>query len=240
MKWLDFYRVSLLHITFSFCSVALFAQDDDYQEERLKMVELQIEARGIFNPSVLKAMREVPRHLFIPSELSHFAYADSPLGIGEGQTISQPYVVAFMTEVLQLEHSDRVLEIGTGSGYQAAVLSRMCDSVFTIELFESLAHKANAVFTRLGYRNIVSKTGDGYQGWPQKAPFDAIIVTCSPTHIPAALQSQLAEGGRMIIPVGVQGAQNLVLLKKVNGKITKKHVLPVRFVPMLDQNGSVY
>ncbi len=216
------------------------AQNDAFFYERQKMVEVQLKNRGISNDMVLSAFQLVPRHEFVLAEYRKWAYADGPLPINEGQTISQPYVVAYMTEVLDLKRSDRVLEIGTGSGYQAAILAQLCDSVFTIELFEELSKSATKVFRKLEYNNIYSRVGDGYLGWPEKAPFDAIIVTCSPSHVPEPLQEQLAEGGRMIIPVGAGNIQKLVLLQKKKGKIRKKDVLPVRFVPMLDERGEKY
>lgn len=215
-------------------------QKDDFSSERMKMVKTQIEARGIENKKVLTAMETVPRHLFVPSKYRQQAYEDYPLQIGEGQTISQPYIVGFMTEVLDPDSTFRVLEIGTGSGYQAAVLSEICDSVFTIEIFESLGKSATNLVEKLGYHNIEVKIGDGYKGWPEKAPFDAIIVTCSPTHIPKALSEQLKQGGKMIIPVGHTYQQELVLLIKENGDLKKKKVLPVRFVPMIDKQGVKY
>ncbi|HRX12198.1 MAG TPA: protein-L-isoaspartate(D-aspartate) O-methyltransferase, partial [Draconibacterium sp.] len=189
---------------------------------------------------VLNAFYKVERHRFVLPEYILKAYEDYPLPIDEGQTISQPYIVAFMTEALDLKPSDKVLEIGTGSGYQAAILAEICDSVFTIEIFQKLAEKAIDLFTELGYRNIFCKIGDGYKGWPDYAPFDAIIVTCSPTHIPQPLKVQLAEGGRMIIPVGSYPSQSLVLLEKQKGKIRQKKILPVRFVPMIDNKGKKY
>ncbi len=211
-----------------------------FQSQRENMVRHQIEARGISDKKLLRAFRIVERHRFVLPEYRKFAYRDSPLAIDEGQTISQPYIVAFMTDVLDLEQTDKVLEIGTGSGYQAAILAELCDSVFTIDIFEKLSRQAEAVFSELGYKNIYCKVGDGYKGWPEYAPFDAIIVTCSPSHIPQALKDQLAEGGRMIIPVGEGHIQQLVLLKKKNGKIRKQEVLAVRFVPMLDDKGLRY
>lgn len=221
-------------------SCIMAQQADVFQRKRLNMVKMQIEARGISDPVVLKAFSEVPRHRFVlPGYLSR-AYDDNPLPIDDGQTISQPYIVAFMTESLKLKPKDKVLEIGTGSGYQAAILAEICDSVFTIEIFENLGNKARQVFNELDYRNIHTKIGDGYQGWPEYAPFDAIIVTCSPTHIPQPLKDQLAEGGRMIIPVGESPVQHLVLLEKRKGKIREKSVLPVRFVPMIDGEGEKY
>ena len=204
------------------------------------MVKTQIEARGISDPKILNAFKKVERHRFVLPETISRAYNDYPLAIDEGQTISQPYIVAFMTQVLNLEPKDKVLEIGTGSGYQAAILAEICDSVFTIEIFPKLGNKAGKLFSELGYKNIFNKIGDGYKGWSEHAPFDAIIVTCSPTHVPQPLKDQLAEGGRMIIPVGNYPYQNLVLLKKKKGKIKEEKVLPVRFVPMLDGEGKKY
>lgn len=209
-----------------------------YQVLRERMVREQIEARGIHDPRVLRAMRKVERHKFVPEEYRDLAYEDHPLPIGEGQTISQPYIVALMTELLELDEHDRVLEVGTGSGYQAAVLAEICDSVYTIEIIESLGRRAGALLKELGYTNVKVKIGDGYKGWPEHAPFDAIIVTCAPTHIPPPLQEQLAEGGRMVIPVGERFTQELVLLRKENGKIIQREVIPVRFVPMLKEGGG--
>ncbi|AHW59424.1 protein-L-isoaspartate(D-aspartate) O-methyltransferase [Draconibacterium orientale] len=221
-------------------AVECSAQNDAFFYERQKMVEVQLKNRGISNDMVLSAFQLVPRHEFVLPEYKKWSYADGPLPINEGQTISQPYVVAYMTEILELKRSDQVLEIGTGSGYQAAILAQLCDSVFTIELFEELSKSATKVFRKLEYNNIYSRVGDGYLGWPEKAPFDAIIVTCSPSHVPEPLQEQLAEGGSMIIPVGAGNIQKLVLLQKKKGKIRKKDVLPVRFVPMLDERGAKY
>lgn len=217
------------------------SQNSTFNEPLEQMVKTQIEGRGISDQTVLNAFRKVDRRHFVLPEYHSLAYSDHPLPIEEGQTISQPYVVAFMTETLNLKPTDKVLEIGTGSGYQAAILAQICDSVFTIEIFESLGKKAKSVFTDLGYNNIISKIGDGYLGWPEYTPFDAIIVTCSPTHIPLPLQEQLAEGGRMIIPVGKSGSsQQLIYLEKQKGKIKQKSVLPVRFVPMIDNEGDSY
>lgn len=216
------------------------SQTSDFSELRRQMVKTQIEARGISDPKVLNAFRKVPRHRFVLPETISKAYNDYPLPIEEGQTISQPYIVAFMTDVLQLKPNDKVLEIGTGSGYQAAILAQICDSVFTIEIFPKLGNKAISLFEELGYENISCKVDDGYKGWPEEAPFDAIIVTCSPTHVPQPLKDQLAEGGRMIIPVGSYPFQSLVLLKKRKGKIKEENVLSVRFVPMLDEEGKEY
>jgi protein-L-isoaspartate(D-aspartate) O-methyltransferase len=212
----------------------------NYPELRERMVRNQIEARGIRSPAVLAAMRKVERHRFVPKELMPLAYDDSPLPIGEGQTISQPYIVAFMTEALDLRATDKVLEIGTGSGYQAAVLGELCAEVYTIEIFESLANRSGELLRKLGYSNVHVRHGDGYLGWPEEAPFDAIIVTCSPTAIPQPLQDQLREGGRMIIPVGERPGQELVRVTKKGGKIRQERVLSVLFVPMIDKDGKKY
>lgn len=213
---------------------------DSYEKQRESMVRYQIEERGIHNSQVLRAMRQVERHMFVPRDLRAYAYEDRPLPIGYGQTISQPYIVAYMTEILQLERKDKVLEIGTGSGYQAAVLAEICDSVFSIEVVPELGKRAMATLDLLGYRNVIVKIGDGYQGWTEYAPFDAIIVTCAPTHVPLKLKEQLREGGRMIIPVGEKYVQKLVLLEKKKGELRQKNVLPVLFVPMVDEHGKVY
>ncbi len=188
--------------------------------------------RNITNARVLAVMETVPRHEFVPEQYRNRAYADSALPIGYDQTISQPYIVAFMTEQLNPRPTDRVLEIGTGSGYQAAVLARLVAEVYTIEIIEPLAQRAQADLKRLGCTNIHVRTGDGYQGWPEAAPFDAIIVTCAPEKVPPPLVEQLKDGGRMIIPVGPMGDQELVLLRKQGEKLEQHAVLPVRFVPM--------
>lgn len=214
--------------------------EQQYEQARLAMVKGQIRARGITDDQVLDAMKKVERHRFVPAGYLDEAYNDYPLPIGEGQTISQPYIVAFMTEAIELKPSDKVLEIGTGSGYQAAVLAEICDSVFSIDIFYSLTHRADSILNELGYKNIFIKTGDGYQGWAEHAPYNAIIVTCSPTHVPVALEEQLAEGGRMIIPVGEGYSQDLFLLEKKNGRLQERNVLPVRFVPMIDEKGRKY
>ncbi|MBP7887248.1 MAG: protein-L-isoaspartate(D-aspartate) O-methyltransferase [Candidatus Marinimicrobia bacterium] len=208
-------------------------QDPDYYQLRQKMVNEQIIARGVRAESVIKAMQKVERHLFVPEQYRNLAYSDRPLPIGEGQTISQPYIVALMTELLDLKKSDKVLEIGTGSGYQAAILAEICDSVYTIEIIPSLGKQAQALLRELGYHNIHCKIGDGYLGWPEHAPYDGIIVTCAPSKIPQPLKEQLAEGGRMVIPVGATYTQELVLVTKTKGKLIQKSVIPVRFVPML-------
>ena len=196
------------------------------------MVQEQLVARGIHEERVLAAMAKVPREEFVPPNSRAESYEDGPLQIGQGQTISQPYIVAFMTEQLQPKRKDRVLEIGTGSGYQAAVLAELAGDVYSIEIIEPLAKTAEATLRRLGYKNVQVKAGDGYKGWPEHAPFDAITVTCAPDHVPQPLIDQLKEGGRMIIPVGGFGDQELYLLEKKNGELERRAVLPVRFVPM--------
>jgi protein-L-isoaspartate(D-aspartate) O-methyltransferase len=208
--------------------------EEHFTKMREHMVKTQLSAGGdaIDDPRVLDAMRKVPRHELVPEELRGRAYADGPLPIGYGQTISQPYVVAFMTEKLEPRETDRVLEVGTGSGYQAAVLAELVKEVYTIEIVPELAERAKEDLKRLGYQNIHVREGDGYKGWPEAAPFDAIIVTCAPDDVPGPLVSQLKDGGRMIIPVGAGGRQQLVLLRKRGDKLEKRAVLPVRFVPM--------
>lgn len=198
----------------------------------MEMVETQIAARGIKDPSTLDAMRSVPRHEFLPLRLRSEAYNDYPLPIGHGQTISQPYVVAFMTEAIRPKPGEKILEIGAGSGYQAAVLAQTGAQVYTVEIIEPLAEMARQTLERLGYKNARVRHGDGYRGWPEEAPFDAIVVTCAPDKIPPDLVAQLKDGGRMIIPVGNGMNQELVLLRKTGDRIEKQSVLPVRFVPM--------
>lgn len=204
-----------------------------FTQRREAMVREQIEAAGVKDAKVLAAMRKVPRHEFVPTPWKGRAYEDRPLPIGENQTISQPYIVAFMTEQLALKPGERVLEIGTGSGYQAAILAELVKDVYTIEIVEPLGKRAAATLKRLGYDGVHVHIGDGYQGWPEAAPFQAIIVTCAPNAVPKPLADQLAEGGRMVIPVGEFGdLQQLVVLRKENGKLVTKRTLPVRFVPM--------
>jgi len=213
---------------------------DRFSQQRLEMVEHQLRERGIVDARVLAAMATVPRHRFVPTGLEHLAYHDAPLPIGHGQTISQPYIVALMSQLLAVEPGRRVLEVGTGSGYQAAVLAEMGVHVFTIEIVPELGRQAISVLDVLGYKNIRVKIGDGYQGWSEHAPFDAIIVTCAPGSVPEPLQAQLAEGGRMVIPVGEAGDQQLLLLVKQNGKIKREKIVDVRFVPMVDKQGNTY
>ena len=196
------------------------------------MVVHQIHARGIRDSLVLRTMRETPRHLFVPEYLERNAYIDRPLPIGEEQTISQPYIVALMTELLRLTGKEKVLEIGTGSGYQAAVLSPLVKEVYTIEIVESLAESAKERLINLGYDNVIVKWGDGYKGWPEHAPFDCVIVTAAPEYIPKALVEQLKIGGRLVIPVG-SFYQELKVITKAKDGIKEESIIPVRFVPMV-------
>jgi len=207
---------------------------DDHYYERLHMVRWQIEKRGVRDKAVIKAMRTVPRHELVPPSEEDEAYSDHPLPIGHGQTISQPYIVALMTELLELEPDDVVLEIGTGSGYQAAILGQIVSEVVSLEIIGKLANKARRDLERLGYKNIKVKHRDGYGGDPKEAPFDAIVVTAAATHIPPPLLKQLKPGGIMVIPVGGKAwTQNLILVKKdEEGTITSENILPVRFVPL--------
>lgn len=213
---------------------AAAGRDTGLDAQRRAMVARQIAARGVTDERVLAAMRKVPRHEFVPPEVRSAAYEDRPLPIGEGQTISQPYIVGLMTALLEVHEGDKVLEIGTGSGYQAAVLAELTPNVYTIEILPTLAKRAEETLRRLGYNSVRVRTGDGYLGWPEEAPFDGIIVTCAPEEVPQALKDQLAEGGRMVIPVGAEnGIQTLYVLRKRGGKIEQKAVIPVQFVPMV-------
>jgi protein-L-isoaspartate(D-aspartate) O-methyltransferase len=221
----------VLFIGAFFLNMNRSVQAQDFDRQRAEMVTGQIQERGIKDARVLEAMRKVKRHLFVPSILRLFAYTDRALPIDKGQTISQPYIVALMTELLSLKGNEKVLEIGTGSGYQAAILAELVKEVYTIEIVEPLARQAEKLLTELGYRNIYVKIGDGFLGWPEQAPFDAIIVTCAPEEIPVALIDQLAEGGRLVIPVGVWW-QNLKLVQKTKGNLTTTDIIPVRFVLM--------
>lgn len=215
------------------CFVTCGKAEDRFPAEREDMVEKQLRARGISHEKVLAVMGETPREVYVPKELRSRAYADGPLPIGHGQTISQPYIVAFMTEALEPKETDRVLEIGTGSGYQAAVLAPLVKQVHTIEIVEPLAKQAEEALRTQGLDNVSVRAGDGYQGWQEEAPFDAIIVTCAPDHVPQPLVDQLKDGGRMIIPVGAEGGvQQLVLLRKEGGEVYRTAVLDVRFVPL--------
>ena len=207
-------------------------QVDKYAAVRNKMVDDQIKARGVTDPEVLSAMRKVPRHLFVSDDYGEDAYGDYPLPISHGQTISQPYIVAYMTEVVKPSKKMKALEIGTGSGYQAAVLAEIVDSVFTIEIVDDLAREASSILKKLGYKNIYSMAGDGYNGWAEHAPFDIILVTAAADKIPEPLIEQLAEGGRLVIPVGKPGAtQELKLVTKKRGMVEISNLIYVRFVP---------
>ncbi len=203
----------------------------DFQRLRQRMVKEQIEARGIKDRRVLEAMLKVERHKFVPLSLQPFAYQDSPLPIGEGQTISQPYIVALMTELLELKGTEKVLEIGTGSGYQAAILAELAKEVYTIEILPGLAKRSSQLLAELGYLNVKVKCADGYLGWPELAPFDAIIVTCAAKEVPPPLIEQLAEGARLVIPVGTD-YQELKLFIKREGELEERTIIPVIFVPM--------
>lgn len=217
--------------------VAQVDNPSEFRTVRKVMIERQIQARGVKDPRVIKAMQDVPRHLFVDESLWPAAYSDRPLPIGHGQTISQPYIVSFMTELLQADTHHVILEIGTGSGYQAAVLSKLTHHVFTIEIIAELGQEAEERLKRLGYDNVTVKIGDGYKGWPDEAPFDRIIVTAAPEEIPQKLVEQLKPGGRMVLPVGPQwwGQDLLIVEKDEKGKVTKRESLPVRFVPMVHE-----
>lgn len=204
---------------------------EEYKKERREMVDQQIRARGIRDGAVLKAMEKVPRHKFVPESHAKFAYADTPLPIGLSQTISQPFIVAYMTEAADISKNEKVLEIGTGSGYQAAVLGEIAREVYTIEIIPELAERSSRILDELGYKSIFVKTGNGYLGLPEQAPFDAIVVTAAPDEIPQALVDQLAVNGRMIIPVGNTN-QEMVVIKKTKKGVTEKRTMQVRFVPM--------
>lgn len=210
-----------------------------YALAREKMVVEQIEARGIRNPAVLRAMRKVPRHGFVPRGLRSLAYDDTALPIGEGQTISQPYIVALMTDLINPQPGMKILEIGTGSGYQAAILAELCRDVYTVEIVESLGKRAESILKK-HYTNVHVRIGDGYRGWPEAAPFDAVIVTCAPTQVPKPLIEQIKEGGRMVIPVGEAGRQKLYVLTRKKGRLEQQAVIDVLFVPMLNSKGKPY
>ncbi len=230
--WRHTFFVTLIFLLLQTCAAC---DVNDYAVQRKKMVKEQIIDRGVEDPLVIKAMEKVPRHDFVPLRLKPYAYKDTPLFIPDhGQAISQPYIVAIMTELLELTPSDSVLEIGTGSGYQAAILAELVQEVYTIEIIPKLADRARKTLETHGYNNIKVKAGDGFLGWPDKAPFDAIIVTCAPQQIPQALVDQLKDGGRMIIPVGRQGdKQKLVKVIKKKGKVQTMVVMDVKFVPMV-------
>lgn len=232
--------ISILLIFIFFLLIVIYEHDkideiDDYIEKRQNMVVSQLKSRDIIDPEVLQAMLTVPRHQFVDEHIRESAYNDYPLSIGEGQTISQPYIVALMTQLLELKGDEKVLEIGTGSGYQAAVLAEIVEEVYTIEIYESLSKKSEKLLTDLGYQNIKFKIGDGYYGWEEYAPYDAIIVTCAPDHVPPPLLQQIKDdGGRIVIPVGgIWMVQTLMKIEKIEGKIKSKGIIGVRFVPMI-------
>jgi len=222
----------------AYCAADPAAQNDDGRAlARRRMVEEQLSSRDIRDGRVLEAMRRVPRHLFVPPSLQPQAYEDYPLPIGGGQTISQPYIVALMTQCLEIEGGEKVLEVGTGSGYQAAVLAETGARVFSIEIDPVLAVNASRVLEKLGYKDVLVKAGDGFFGWPEKAPFDGIIVTAAPEKVPPALFDQLKEGGRLIIPLGRSDfLQVLTLITKKDGKPVSREILDVRFVPMTGES----
>lgn len=209
----------------------------DYDKEREHMVESQLVRRGIKDRRVLDAMRQVPRHLFIPKDMRDLAYCDGPLPIGQGQTISQPYIVALMTELLELTGQEKVLELGTGSGYQAAILSRLVSQVYSVERHAALAEQAEKVFAQLGYDNIVISVGDGTLGWPEHSPYEAIIVTAAAPDVPQPLMEQLADGGRLVAPVGSRWSQVLAKVKRQGETLTKEHLTAVAFVPLVGKYG---
>ena len=210
---------------------------DEFRRERRRMVEEQIRARGVTTGSVLRAMEKVPRHAFVPEPLRDKAYADHPLPIGYDQTISQPAIVAYMTEAADVSKKEKVLEIGTGSGYQAAVLGEVAGEVYTIEIIPELAERSRRLLAELGYTNVHVRAGNGYLGWPEQAPFDAIVVTAAPDEVPQALIDQLAVGGRMVIPVGTTNQEMMIITKTRKG-VTRRKTIPVRFVPMTGKPGS--
>ena len=229
------YQIKFVIIPFFFCLSCAAEKTDAgwWQKKADMMVKNQLEKRGIHDEGVLRSMRETPRHIFVPENLRDLAYEDGPLPIGEGQTISQPYIVALMTELLELNGDERILEIGTGSGYQAAVLSPLVKKVYSIEIVKSLAERASEKLNEMQYHNVVVKWGNGYQGWVEYAPYDAIIVTAAPDQVPLPLIDQMKIGGRLVLPVGTYFQKLKVVTKMRDGEIGKKNIIPVRFVPMV-------
>ncbi len=225
-------RKAMLPVAFAIAAVCLFG-DDPAREQRERMVAEQIQSRGIRNPDVLRVMRATPRHLFMPADVRYMAYDDRPVPIGHAATISQPYIVALMTELLAPAKQHRILEIGTGSGYQAAILGQLAGEVYTIEIVAELADSAAKALRDLGHRNVRVRHGDGYRGWPDFAPFDGIIMTAAPAEVPPALIAQLAKNGRLVAPVGTMRMQELIVIeKKGDGTLRRRTVCPVTFVPM--------
>ena len=234
------YQIKFVIIFFFCFSSAAEKTDTDWWQKKAEiMVKNQLERRGIQNEEVLRVMRETPRHLFVPENLEDAAYEDGPLPIGEGQTISQPYIVALMTELLELNGNERILEIGTGSGYQAAILSPLVKEVYSIEIVKSLAQNADKKLKEMQYHNVAVKWGDGYQGWLEHAPYDAIVVTAAPEHIPQALIDQLKPGGNMVLPLGTYFQKLKVISKTQNEEIIEKNIIPVRFDPMVHSGKSI-
>lgn len=216
-------------------------QDPDWwRKEAKKMVESQLISRDITDTKVIEIMAKTPRHRFIPTEISDYAYHDKPLPIGDDQTISQPYIVALMTQLLNLKGDEKILEIGTGSGYQAAILSQLIDTCYSIEIVKNHAMNAARTLKNLGFNNVVVKWGDGYKGWKEHAPFDGIIVTAAPPFVPPVLLEQLKPGGKIVIPVGEFFQELLVVTKDINGNINEKSIIPVRFVPMIHPKKNVF
>jgi protein-L-isoaspartate(D-aspartate) O-methyltransferase len=210
----------------------------DLNQAADRMVRLQVESRDVRDQRVLAALRRVPRHLFLPAGSRGAAYEDHPVAIGHGQTISQPYIVAFMTELLELHGMERVLEIGTGSGYQTAILAELCTAVFTVERIPELAERARGALRDLGYRNVLVRTGDGSEGWPEKSPFDRILVTAAAPEVPAALLEQIEDNGLIVVPVGdMKGTQELVIVRKVGSRVSIQQSIGCRFVPLLGSGG---
>jgi protein-L-isoaspartate(D-aspartate) O-methyltransferase len=229
--------LSLIFFIITISNEGFSYPQDAFASQRQSMVEEQLKRRGISDARVLLAMKKVPRHEFVPAEYIDEAYEDRPVPIGYGQTISQPYIVALMTQLLSPERTDKILEIGTGSGYQAAILAEIIDSVFTIEIVKPLAQSASGRLKKLGYRNVQVLWADGYYGWQEHAPFDGIIVTAAAEHIPPPLIQQLRDGGKMVIPVGHPLlTQNLIIVEKKSGRITTRTIAPVRFVPLTRMN----
>jgi protein-L-isoaspartate(D-aspartate) O-methyltransferase len=234
VRRINFNMFIVLTILLMLTSQGLAQSDSDWQRQAAEMVKNQIIARGIKDFQLIKVLEETPRHRFVPPEYEREAYQDYPLPIGWGQTISQPFIVAIMTSMCELTGKEKVLEIGTGSGYQAAILSQLAKTVYTIEIIEPLAQQAEKKLKELGYHNVNVRRGDGYQGWPEAAPFDCIVVTAAPPEIPQALSLQLAIDGKMAIPVG-EDYQELLLIRKTKNGVEKKSVIPVRFVPMIHE-----
>jgi len=232
-----FALITVLNLIFSSCSNSQTQEtqkgsEDWWKSQAMMMVNTQVISRDIDDKRVTNAMKNTPRHLFVPKNMEQLAYSDRPLPIGEGQTISQPYIVALMTELLELKGNEKVLEIGTGSGYQASILSQLVDKCYSIEIVKTLAERSKATLKQLGYNNVIVKWGDGYQGWPEQAPFDRIIITAAPPEIPQELVKQLKVGGRMVLPVG-KLYQELVLITKDENGAKQETIIPVRFVPMV-------